>query len=672
MLLEKLVLCDVGTFRGEQTLELRPATRSGKNRPVVLFGGLNGAGKTTLLNSIRHVLYGRQALDGTTTQRAYDDFLRGLIHNPVAQLVRPDRARIELQFTYARLGTTMRYRVCRSWIDRGSFVEETLQVAQNDDPKPLLEGDGAQAFLSQLIPAGVSQFFFFDGEKIGALAKDDTDDVLADAIRRLLGLDMADRLRSDLAVFLRASRTNRSSSEARRELLNAYAEIETAKSAIQKDEADLQDVLVPSLTLARQEVERRRAVLTDQGGAWAVNRKGLEQSLHDISEQKAELEDQLREELSGLSVFALAPGLCSALIGQAQAERTHGEKKLALEALMRESKQLKSLLAKSLSGKELGAVAAACVDEWLRSVDQKVDKDINLLHGFASSDVDRLDAALRGHLPTALGTVKAYAGKLSSATAEATKIHDLLAHAPSDESIEEAFTAYQNATKRATEVEMENRLHVENIRIRVLTLLSLIRKVKKLEEAAQKGGISTRAEELAGRIQEMIGDFKTEAAQEKCKTLERHFAVAFRRLARKEDIVDHAVIDPSTFTVTLVDRHGRTTPKKRLSAGEKQIFAIAMLEALAKTSGRNLPIIIDTPLGRLDSRHRANLVRSYFPLASHQVIVLSTDTEVDQAFYEGLSPSISHSFHLSFDEDEGYTTVSKGYFWKQMEPAHAA
>jgi DNA sulfur modification protein DndD len=89
-----------------------------------------------------------------------------------------------------------------------------------------------------------------------------------------------------------------------------------------------------------------------------------------------------------------------------------------------------------------------------------------------------------------------------------------------------------------------------------------------------------------------------------------------------------------------------------------------MLEALAKASGRHLPIIIDTPLGRLDSKHRQKLVESYFPVASHQVIVLSTDTEVDRSFYDGLQPHLSHGYHLSFDEAEGATTASEGYFWK--------
>src|SRR6185503_782893 len=111
------------------------------------------------------------------------------------------------------------------------------------------------------------------------------------------------------------------------------------------------------------------------------------------------------------------------------------------------------------------------------------------------------------------------------------------------------------------------------------------------------------------------------------------------------------------------DRQGRTLPKAQLSAGEKQIYAIAMLWALAKVSGRPLPIIVDTPLARLDSDHRRLLVQEYFPAASHQVIILSTDTEVDQTYFAGLRRSISHAYHLNFDPIENVTGIQDGYFW---------
>jgi DNA sulfur modification protein DndD len=138
-------------------------------------------------------------------------------------------------------------------------------------------------------------------------------------------------------------------------------------------------------------------------------------------------------------------------------------------------------------------------------------------------------------------------------------------------------------------------------------------------------------------------------------------------------VVRRIEIDPISFQVSLFDRHDRAIPKKQLSAGEKQIYAISMLWALAQVSGRPLPMVIDTPLGRLDSEHRAHLVARYFPHASHQVIILSTDTEIDQAYFQDLSSSMSHAYHLRYDAHDARTIIEEGYFWnrRELELAHA-
>ncbi|MFO1003455.1 MAG: hypothetical protein U0936_24245 [Planctomycetaceae bacterium] len=138
--------------------------------------------------------------------------------------------------------------------------------------------------------------------------------------------------------------------------------------------------------------------------------------------------------------------------------------------------------------------------------------------------------------------------------------------------------------------------------------------------------------------------------------------VVFQFLLRKQAFVDHVEIDPETFGITLFDTLGATVPKDRLSEGEKQIFAISVLWGLAKASPRPLPAIIDTPMARLDSEHRTHLVERYFPNASHQVIILSTDAEVDETYYPKLEPFISHEYHLQYNEKEQLTTAEEGYF----------
>ena len=136
-------------------------------------------------------------------------------------------------------------------------------------------------------------------------------------------------------------------------------------------------------------------------------------------------------------------------------------------------------------------------------------------------------------------------------------------------------------------------------------------------------------------------------------------------MVRKNNFVEDVVINPETFEVTLYDKNQIRIQKDELSSGEKQLFAISVLWALAKSSGRELPVIIDTPLGRLDSEHRINLVKHYFPKAAHQVIILSTDTEVDKGLFNELKPSVSHCYHLKYNKTETRTSAKIGYFWGQ-------
>jgi len=95
------------------------------------------------------------------------------------------------------------------------------------------------------------------------------------------------------------------------------------------------------------------------------------------------------------------------------------------------------------------------------------------------------------------------------------------------------------------------------------------------------------------------------------------------------------------------------------------MLAIAFLWGLARVSGRNLPIAIDTPLGRLDSSHRYHLLERYFPTASHQVILLSTDTEIAATEVTMLreTDAIAREYLLTYDSNQRQTSIKHGYFW---------
>jgi DNA sulfur modification protein DndD len=135
----------------------------------------------------------------------------------------------------------------------------------------------------------------------------------------------------------------------------------------------------------------------------------------------------------------------------------------------------------------------------------------------------------------------------------------------------------------------------------------------------------------------------------------------FQRLARKPGLVAQVRIDPRTFQLDLSGADGSVLRAEQFSAGERQLLAISMLWGLARASGRPLPTVIDTPLGRLDSSHRERLVERYFPHASHQVVLLSTDEEIAGGYHDRLKPWVGRSYRLDFDEATGRTAIAEGY-----------
>jgi DNA sulfur modification protein DndD len=174
---------------------------------------------------------------------------------------------------------------------------------------------------------------------------------------------------------------------------------------------------------------------------------------------------------------------------------------------------------------------------------------------------------------------------------------------------------------------------------------------------------------LAIRTQATMQDFLRRATCAKIDRLSGLVTESFRFLLRKKTLVHRVQIDSETFKITLYDNGGGIVPKQQLSEGEKQLFAISVLWGLARASSRPLPAIIDTPMARLDAEHRNQLISRYFPNASHQVVILSTDTEVDQEYYHRLQPFIARAYHLNYNEAEKVTVAEEGYFWMSKSAA---
>lgn len=207
MLLKSVSFKDYCLYAGEQTFSLSPQKNDQEHnakKPVVLFGGKNGAGKTTLLDALRLGLYGKQSFEGTISDAQYKEELKSRIHIPRNGSERPTSSKVSIEFDLSSQGETNSYRIERTWQLKEEKIEERLRVSKNEHLLDEIDSQHWPSFISEIVPERLSQLFFFDGEKIKNIAEDVTSNQsIATSIRTLLGLDVVERLKTDLGIFIR-------------------------------------------------------------------------------------------------------------------------------------------------------------------------------------------------------------------------------------------------------------------------------------------------------------------------------------------------------------------------------------------------------------------------------------------------------------------------------------
>ncbi|WP_417582572.1 DNA sulfur modification protein DndD [Nitrincola sp.] len=660
MIIKKLVLHNFRVFRGVHEVDLQPTVdRFGHAKPIVLFGGLNGAGKTSILSAVRTVLYGRQAFGRTLSQNEYTDQLDALIHKGEGQGSRPDQASIELVFTFAQDGEESEYVVIRSW-KRGK--RDRLSIVQNGEPRSELNYDQCQGFLNELIPAGIADLFFFDGEKIAELAEDESGTILQTAVKRLLGIDLINRLKSDLEIYLKRQGAEALPQKIIEEL-NAISESRTTLDRVAegyRNEAALKET---SITGAAARIAQLEAVLSAEGGAWAQSKESETAKVKTLDNEKVRLEKAIRLELDGLLPLALAPNTMKSLLDTLEQEAIAKQKQHVSAEVGRLREQLQSALAgvKAIPEEALNAINQCFVEQLSPAEAAPVLLDLS------DREYRLLEQQFTEASESAWSRFDADRKALKKTEYELDNASLNIARAPDEEQLQSTFEEIRQLERERVQHQVDYRQALLNAKDTYRKALELARKEQKLHDKHRALTNSSEGVSNAQKALLLLDRFAELLTHTRVKKLEVEFMNSYQQLARKEDLNIHARINAKSFDVELVDDQEQVINRKELSAGEKQIYAIAILEALGRTSGRKLPVIIDTPLGRLDSHHRDKLVQFYFPSASHQVVILSTDTEIDNGYFEELEDDISHGYEIVFDGHTKSSRLSEGYFWKSAQ-----
>ncbi len=182
--------------------------------------------------------------------------------------------------------------------------------------------------------------------------------------------------------------------------------------------------------------------------------------------------------------------------------------------------------------------------------------------------------------------------------------------------------------------------------------------LRNLEYADDSGRITSYSQKAL----KILEKYRIRLQKDKVDLLAKTMSDCYKKIASKKNLIDQIQMDPVTLDFQYVNADGGIVPKASLSAGEKQLMVISLLWALAICSKWKLPVIIDTPLSRLDSAHRLSLMTSYFPNASDQTIILSTDSEINRHDYEAMKDSVGDAFTLIYDDERKCSVIKKGYF----------
>ena len=659
MHLTELVLHNVGPYRGRQRMDL--TTR--EQKPVILIGGLNGCGKTTLLDAMQLALYGKRAQLSNRGNQGYEEYLASMVSRGVPLA---EGASVSVSFTVQENGEKNEYKVTRSWSAAGKRVKEHLDVIRNDKWDKNLSSTWAD-HVEDLLPLEIAGLFFFDGEKIESLADPDrAASVIQTAIHSLLGASTIEQLRTDLAA-LQKRQVPESGDTALEQELTHLVDQHRHETAELEAMRERRDEAKAARDEALHEVERAEQAFSADGGNVYERQAELESERAGLQAQLVSVQSQIRSLTETFLPLALVAEPLTEITRQASKSLDSAEAERLVSILEERDSWLTSQLPSSVAPVVQELLAA---ERSGRITDLESSNDLSL----DANQVHELEFA-RTSIPDQVQSAKTLLQQTEEIQDSLAYNEALLGRIPDDSRITDRMATRDAARAMFARLEGQVQILDEDIDRNARNLEALESRIARVEAERIQVGVDSedkrRIVEHADRVRDTLANLRTRLIERNIGRVEVATLDSFKRLMRKSGLVADLRIDPHDYTLQLTTASGDSLSPSRLSAGERQLLAVALLWGLARVAGNQLPTVIDTPLGRLDSMHRQNLVERYFPKASNQVLLLSTDEEIDEGLTSQMAKSIASSYLLEHDTDQDRTIIKPGYWW-DLEAADVA
>jgi DNA sulfur modification protein DndD len=639
---------NLGPFHDRQTIDLTVTA----TRPVILVKALNGSGKTTLLTVLQVGLYGHKALTGFRRSE-YEQLIEGLQRKDAL-----GNAVIEIK-TIVEVGDVQReLTVRREWSRKGVQLVEKLTVfdGASKDHHFTLTWD---EFIGSILPAELVQLFLFDGEKIEALANPERlPDLLKRATEVFLGIGGIESLANDLRALerrtiLKSKKTSSDFDAARATLLALKEQTDEAEEKLQhliQDQAAARNALqVAQAALDKYTIEAQRSGLSAYEQAAEIR------TLAVVNRKK--LEDARAQLVDAISHPTLPIAWLPEIWARYNELWTQDQKARHAKLLVNEFKKRDQRI--------IGALENTIPDAVLATLRQALTNDRRSYGKPQAHPIDMRNASTKEteqELLASQARIRSTLTELKEAQIALDLAEQRVGQVPAEEQVSGILEKMQRYSKAVSDAEA----HLANIVRRLEEAQGQLNHVQSRLKAAQTRlgsefrdqSLEAKGLEASSRARKTLAIFKERLLASKAKWLSEMITAEFLNLLRKRNLITRVLIDPVTYQVSIEDRNSQELPMDRLSAGERQLLAISVLSALIKERKGRFPVVVDTPLARLDQQHRTRLIKRFFATVSHQVVILSTDQEVDGIAYTTLKPFTNAEYSLDFDDATGCTSIN--------------
>ena len=713
MKLTKIELNNFGSYYGKNVLSIDVFD---DNKQIVLIGGENGAGKTTLFTAIVLCLYGHYSFGYKNSGKVYTQKVFTYI-NDTAKLDEDESASVTLDFVDSSNGDLDSYSITRSWTWKKSNVKESITAQKNGQ---ILEKQSLidfQNFLINMIPPSLLKLYFFDGERIAEYLLDDAQNNVRDALMILSGNDTFDIMYSGIKKVLVAG--NAAEDTATREYFIRKSEkisLDESRKALLESIDDLSSQADDK----KAEVDRIKKEYAAQGGISLDEWKELNSSLKAEDEARERINYERKEIATDILPFVIVSSLLDKVRPQITKEHEYKTWQTLSKTLTtdRFRKIISDTLSNSGQANYDEITSRICdniitylvpVNGWKSfepifglSEDDEMDVQ-TIVNRVSQFDVTRISElkhehdsslersqALRDKLQnSSIDNYQEYIKSLSDLNEEIFQL-SVMIKTKQDELVN-VEAQYQIAEKRLGEAyknleldikrksvtsisskaivlleELQAKIHgklTKEVRADTLSALRLlIRKKSFIEDLEIDDNFKVHLlKNQIIEIKDIIKIHNRSGIEGVKRSLQKYgYESLCKTVNAPKDSKDltqylNSYLKPTVKVLMEISIDS-------LSKGEKQIFVMSLYWAMMKQSKCQLPFIIDTPFARIDTEHRTNIVDHFFKRLPGQLLILSTNEEINAKHMQAMSDSISNSFMLEFGEDKRTRIAENRYF----------